>query len=265
MNILSRYGLRGIRIGEASHPGPPMSQLRRAQTVPTEADSSIPTVMDLTAMDRESEGNSVDDDGDSEFAEHHDVLRDAEPVVNPIPRGRRLVLVGGGQSPHSPARTEQDSDHSFAEDFGEEDTESLPGSVSQGEDPVDELLEFVARRREINAAFQNLDVWNQEEIFQSRAHVMKTVPSFLRGGFRAALRIALDEAIAGWAHRDVTQQERRFRGRNWRIVFKRSSLASGSCSSKIPLQCQTQPRRHASAKEDGALQTTKVPGRRGWP
>ena len=124
------------------------------------------------------------------------------------------MLVGGGQSQHSPARTEQDSDHSFAEDCGEEDTESLPGSVSQGEDPVDELPEFVAHRREINAAFRNLDVWNREETFQSRAHVMKRVPSFLRGGFRVALRIALDEVIAGWAHRDVTQKER-----CWKLFF----------------------------------------------
>ena len=46
VNISSRYGLRGFRIGEASHPGPPRSQLRRASTV-----------MDLTAMDRESEGD----------------------------------------------------------------------------------------------------------------------------------------------------------------------------------------------------------------
>ena len=165
MSISSRYGLRGIRIGEASHPGPPRSQLKRAQTVPTEADSSIPTVMDLTAMDTESEGDSVADDRNFDFVEHHDVPRHEEPVVNLLRRGTRLVLVGGGLSQHSPARTEQDSDHGFAEDFGEEDTESLPGSVSQGEDPVDELSEFVARRREINIAFQNLDVWNQEEIF----------------------------------------------------------------------------------------------------
>ena len=86
----------------------------------------------LTAIDTESEGDSVADDGDSDFAEHHDVLRDAEPVVIPIPMGRRLVLVGGVQFQHSPARTEQDSDHGYAEDFGEEDTESLPRSVSQG-------------------------------------------------------------------------------------------------------------------------------------
>ena len=63
--------------------------------MPTEADSSIPTVMDLTTMDTESEGDSVDDDG--EFAEHHDGMHDAEPVENPIPRRRRLVVVGGGQ------------------------------------------------------------------------------------------------------------------------------------------------------------------------
>ena len=34
MNISSRYRLRGIRIGEASHPSPPRSQLRRAQRPP---------------------------------------------------------------------------------------------------------------------------------------------------------------------------------------------------------------------------------------
>ena len=56
--------------------------------------------------------------------------------------------------------------------------------------------------------------WNQEETFQSSARVMKTVPCFLRGGFRVALRIALDEVTAGWEHRDVTQQER-----GWKFSF----------------------------------------------
>ena len=158
-------------------------------------------------------------------------MHDAEPIENPIPRGRRLVLVGGGQSQHSPARTEQDYDHGFAEDFGEEDTENLLGSVSHGEDLVEVLPEFVAHRREIIGVFQNLDVWNQEEIFQSRAHVMKTVPSFQRGGFRAAWLIALDEVIAGWAHRDVTQRER-----GWKFFFflPRMFLFRACHGGKIP-------------------------------
>ena len=41
------------------------------------------------------------------------------------------------------------------------------------------------------AGFCSLDAVNVEEVFRRRACVMKTAPSFLRGPFRAVLRIAL--------------------------------------------------------------------------
>ena len=100
----------------------------RRLAVPTEADSSIPTMMDLTAMDTQSEGDSVDDDG--EFAEHHDGMRDTEPVVNPIPRGKEI---GVGQWWAISAQ----STTVLQRILGEEDTESLPGSIPQAEDPVE--------------------------------------------------------------------------------------------------------------------------------
>ena len=123
---------------------------------PTEADSSRPTVLDVTAMDTPSEGDSLDNK--AEFAEHDGGVHDEVPVEIPVPRGRRLVLIGGGgQSQRSPAHTEQDPRSGPVEDSG---------------------ARFHRSPAEINAAFRSLDAWYQEEMSQNRAHVMKTVIFF---------------------------------------------------------------------------------------
>ena len=216
-----------------------------AQTVPTEAGSSIPTVMDLTALDTGSMMATANSWTPRRNARRRNCRESLSEGME--------IGVGGWWTVSAQSRILITVLHRI-----------WVKRVCLGQSHMVKIPWTNCRSLSPNAAFRNLDVWNQEVTF-SRAHITKTVPSFLRGGFRAALGIALDEVIAGWAHRDVTQQEGlealllfatvcfssvlvvegRFRGRNWRIVFKRSSLASGTCSS--------------------ALQTTKVPGRRGWP
>ena len=68
---------------------------------------------------------------------------------------------------------------------GESDTESLAGSELVEEVLVERPLNFV-QQPQITAAFRDLDEVNLTTIFECRAHVMKTVPFFLTGGFKRA-------------------------------------------------------------------------------
>ena len=68
---------------------------------------------------------------------------------------------------------------------------------SHGENPAEVLPEFVTRRREISRVFRNLDVWKGDSSEQSTRQELRCAS-------------ALDEVIAGWAHRDVTQEKRGF-------------------------------------------------------
>ena len=94
--------------------------------------------------------------------------------------------------------------------IGESDTESLPGSVVGVEVEVEEepLETFPVHGRAIRAAFQDLDECNLVILFERRAHTMKSVPYFLRCGYRAAVRLALEEIVSGWDSGDVVKQER---------------------------------------------------------
>ena len=49
---------------------------------------------------------------------------------------------------------------------------------------------------------------NLTEEFEERASVMKSVPRFLRGPYRTAMRVALEEIREGGRRDDVTRQER---------------------------------------------------------
>ena len=55
------------------------------------------------------------------------------------------------------------------------------------------------------AALRSLDDLDLSEIFQRRAVVMKTVPHFLRGPFRNAMKVVLEEIM--------TSRDRNGRGR----------------------------------------------------
>ena len=117
-----------------------------------------------------------------------------------IPRAsRRLVLVGGGQPcRRTPMSTDSDTEsvdsgHSlnsaegWSEVSGQDDDIELP--VVAGIPPVRPSI------RSQRVGFEQTDDWNLQEVFRTRASVMRTVPRFLWASFRAALKVALEEIV----------------------------------------------------------------------
>ena len=62
--------------------------------------------------------------------------------------------------------------------------------------------------RSQRVGFEQTDDWNLQEVFRTRASVMRTVTRFLWASFRAALKIALEEILAGQQNRQTHRQER---------------------------------------------------------
>ena len=65
----------------------------------------------------------------------------------------------------------------------------------------------VDRVYNFHAAFHSLEGVDVLSMFETRAHVMKTVPG-MRGVLRGTFRLAIDEALAGWITGNVNRQER---------------------------------------------------------
>ena len=139
---------------------------------------------------------------------------------------RRLVLMSsqatgvssqaagvlGGEPTNTPTvlvidMTEADSvrDENWDGTFGESDSdtvsvESLVGSAVEVPQSGDEVMsdpdpEFIEAHSSVavQLALSTLDEVDLTRIFRLRASVMKTIPSFLRGPFRTALRMAMTE------------------------------------------------------------------------
>ena len=97
--------------------------------------------------------------------------------------------------------------------LGDSDTESLSDGVSiasvHSTNPVEEdsSVDVVHDIRGNNAAIREAFL---HTIFDKRALVMKSVPRFLRGSFRNAMRVAIDEAL-------LENKARRSRG--WKLFL----------------------------------------------
>ena len=82
------------------------------------------------------------------------------------------------------------------------DTDSI-GGASDVE--VEDVLEpipaqpviFEAGVRAPTRAFASLDAVDLSDVFESRPRVMRAVPAVIRGAFRAAVRVALQENVSG--------------------------------------------------------------------
>ena len=122
-------------------------------------------------------------------------------------------------SPHPSSRMANDSpEPSVAEPdslLGESDTESLPGTdVAPEEIEEEPAIDFPVHQRAVRVALQDLDECELGTLFESRAHTMRTVPFFLRGAFRAAMRMSMEEIVSGWNLHDEVKQER-----GWKLFF----------------------------------------------
>ena len=82
-----------------------------------------------------------------------------------------------------------DSEEEFAE--SEVGHEEMPSPRVVFQEPVAQRIGAV------RAAFRMLDTVDLNVEFSRRVNGIKTVPSFLAGSFRNALRVALEEAAVG--------------------------------------------------------------------
>ena len=88
------------------------------------------------------------------------------------------------------------------------EAEEIEAPVAVGVLPV---RPSVAAQR---AGFGQLDHRDISEVFSCRASVMRTVPRFLWGSFRVALKVALEEIRVGHSTRNTQRQEP-----GWKIVL----------------------------------------------
>ena len=128
---------------------------------------------------------------------------DTESVEVPPPQNhgrvlRKLVLVSGTQQVEVPAKeSESEAEGCPSEQESLEDDQSEKAAEEEdGEcrEPVQDIV-FVPQRRSMAAGFESLDMVDLERVFEVRALVMKSVPGFMKGAFRGALKISLEEII----------------------------------------------------------------------
>ena len=161
-----------------------------------------------------------------------------------------------------------------ARDVSGSDTESLHSDVrdgvSEGDGEVEHTEETPApppvslnlRRLDIAEGLRSLDEVDLEEIFERRA-VLRTVPKFLQGSFRSALRVAFEEEATGKASGDEVSRTRVWKlflllracsstdlheevwslGRSWRNALQPSQWEE-NCSAPVAKQtCKPVPKR----------------------
>ena len=187
-NRHSNYGLRGVRVGEASHPGP--------------------------AVSRYFAFIEVDSDAEDEDSNSH--VSEVFPV-EPERGGRRRLVILGAQTqvdPVDPTVPDEDledgSDHSS-------DTESIDtrGGTSDAEGEVEVVSPPEAQVPTVSVPFERFTdsfEWlaevGLEVVFKQRPCLMKSVPGFMKWAYRSAMRVAFAEIDQGRVERDATRSSR---------------------------------------------------------
>ena len=104
--------------------------------------------------------------------------------------------------------TESDTSNRFVQTLGESDTDSIVGMSDQGDGvevidatPAEVPVAFIPRATQYSDAFASLDGVSLRDVFDSRAVVMQSVPFFLRGAFRGAVRVSLQAILRGYEQR----------------------------------------------------------------
>ena len=193
------YRLRGTRVGEVSNPALP-KDFRRLRRGVSEPGSTVPaSVRDIHVGHRALEDGGapefVDisvDDSDQEHparltGNRFEVFSDTAEPSEGRPR-RRLVLISQNLG----------SDHEL-----DPDTKSIAGvsEVEVQDVPVESVPELPIQGRDrvhgVQHAFATLDIVNLAEVFAQRARVMQSVPWVIRGAFRTAVKVAMQEILAG--------------------------------------------------------------------
>ena len=90
----------------------------------------------------------------------------------------------------------------------ESETESLPDPEFRVEERRTVPAVEFSLRGDYRAAFESLDEFDLNSIFEGRANIMRVVPFLMRGAFRGALRLAMNEAVLAHNRNDVAREER---------------------------------------------------------
>ena len=174
-----RLGRRLVLVPQST--GTPRSVQDRSDFTATVVDESTDGIHNDSIMESveavQSEG-IVAEDGVANRRPHHAQAR------------RRLVLVSQSDPQEAPLG-EWDSD-----------TDSIGGASGvEVEDVLEPLpvqpVIFEAGVRAPTRAFASLDAVDLSDVFASRPRVMRAVPAVIRGAFRAAVRVALQEIVSG--------------------------------------------------------------------
>ena len=239
--IRTLYGWRGVRIGEASNPGPLSNVCRVPRTSQQSGASTVPTdSREVRGVLRGVPGNDptvADTRSGNRFAP----LSEPSGVEHEGRRGvrrRRLVLISQQEVPESDHERDSDTDSTG----GASDVE---GVDVVAETPVEDPIILEWRLRAPVRSFASLDAVNLSELFESRPRLTRSVPHVLRGGVRSALRVAFQETLAGV---DANSEGRTVRG--WKLLSVTTKNAA----------LQATSRRHSSSQEVGG-QAQAVPGR----
>ena len=146
-----------------------------------------------------------------------------------VPPSRRLVLIGGGSASQNRVNSLVETPVPGPEVFAMSgsDTESF-GSVSSGGNSTVEVVESESDGEEEGSipihsvpgthasrtGLESLDAVDLLEVWKVRPTLMQSVPRFLRGAYRAALRQALDIISVGEERGDQSLQTR-----GWKLFF----------------------------------------------
>ena len=178
----ARYGLRGVRIGEASHPGLDggfMLRLGRGQNrfsvLSDEVQPTVPNVSQSSDIESVIDALEFDLSREEDRVQHH-------AIGTPVPASD---TEGSSEVEHE----ESDRESVVANEM---ESPTYINDVSlEAEDVSEAPLSFGAAAR---AAMERFDDVDLESEFVDRACVMKSLPNFLRGMYRCAMRVALTEA-----------------------------------------------------------------------
>ena len=231
----SRYGFRGQRVGEASHPGPPKFVLISSSqgSAPTTVPASSRAIRHAhVAVSEDVEPTQWESGAEFPFPSRASGLSSSETELEsmegPFQLGNNFVVAMdvGDEERHSASPSLLDDlereldptvldggsptlsieqDDSERDDGDSEFSEAGPAEELDHDLPVPEYRPSAAAMR---AGLRFPDEKELCETFAQRAAVVKNSPKFLWGSSRVAMRLALEEISVRSTQNDWTRQIR---------------------------------------------------------
>ena len=93
-------------------------------------------------------------------------------------------------------------------DSGRSGASEADGDPESQDEVLVEPVNVNMRARAVTSGFESLDIVELTDVFQFKASIMQSVPKFLHGAYRSALRQAIDGVKSGLERNDVALQVR---------------------------------------------------------